>query len=73
MARSPVQSRFARWGGRLASVSRSLPFLEMGGVSVEERWVGRRWAKSIARWENTVLRLEDSLAYVLSAVNAIWA
>jgi len=73
MARSPVHSRFVRYGGRIKSVSRSLPFLEMVGVNVEESGMGRRCARSVARWENTPLRWEESLAYVLRAVNAIWA
>jgi len=56
----------------MVSPVRSLPFLE-AGFSVEETGAGRRWDRSVARRENVLLRWEESLAYVLRAVNAICA
>ena len=61
MHRCPFQSRFVRCGARIESISRSLPFLEMG-VKVVERVGGRRWDRFAARWENVVLLWEESLA-----------
>jgi hypothetical protein len=50
-----------RWGARIESISRSLPFLEMGVKDVE-RMGGRRWDRCVARWENVVLLWDESLA-----------